>query len=261
MTPILAKELVSSPFDLCQLIFRVNFLKSYQTKIAFLCDFYCLFLVIAKQSLSDRPVGPEGIFGDCKCFRPEEGCPKFWFRQPRNVCPGETRVIEVPETYTDYEIYQEERIIWKEVHNQELVNVPVETYKEVMIRPAIETKTYEKQVRPVSLVPGNNPPPVHVPDVGMSAPVAVHRKVDPPVVGVVKKTEIRKQPIVKTMRKPIKTYVTRKRPVQKVRIHYKKIAIEHINCCPNLKFWFIDLPVVVENNEAYDPNTRDVVRK
>lgn len=217
--------------------------------------------MIAKQSLSDRPVGPEGIFGDCKCFRPEEGCPKFWFRQPRNVCPGETRVIEVPETYTDYEIYQEERIIWKEVHNQELVNVPVETYKEVMIRPAIETKTYEKQVRPVSLVPGNNPPPVHVPDVGMSAPVAVHRKVDPPVVGVVKKTEIRKQPIVKTMRKPIKTYITRKRPVQKVRIHYKKIAIEHINCCPNLKFWFIDLPVVVENNEAYDPNTRDVVRK
>lgn len=223
--------------------------------------------MIAKQSLSDGPVGPEGIFGDCKCFRPEEGCPKFWFRQPRNVCPGETRIIEVPETYTDYEIVREERIIWKEVHNTELVNVPIETYKNVMLEPAVETVQVQKTAVPVPAAPvpvrfpqvGNDPPrplPGSVPEA-----VSVRRHVKPPVVGVVKNTEIRKKPIVKTVKKPIKTFVTFKRPIQKVRIHYKKIAIEHINCCPNLKFWFIDLPVMSEHQEKYDPNHGDVIRK
>ncbi|XP_056009106.1 uncharacterized shell protein 2-like isoform X2 [Ostrea edulis] len=179
-------------------------------------------VMIAKQSLTEKTVGPEGIFGDCKCFRKITGCPKLWYRQPRDVCPGETKVIEVPETYTDYEIVREEKIIWEEVRNQEVVDVPMRTYKDVILDPS---PSYDK-----------------------------------PVVGVVKQTEIRKAPIYKTTRRPIKTFITRRKPVQRVKIHFKKIVTEHINCCPNLKFWFIDLPVVVENNEVYD-NSRDVVRK
>jgi hypothetical protein len=185
--------------------------------------------VIAKQSLTNKPVGPEGIFGDCKCFKKVPGCPKLWYRQPRDVCPADRKVIEVPETYTDYEIVREEKIIWEEVRNQEVVDVPVRTYQDVVkIDPSPsydKSRTYEK-----------------------------------PVIGVIKKSEIRQTPIYKTTRRPIKTVITRRKPVQRVKIHFKEIVTEYINCCPNLKFWFIDLPVVVENNEVYD-NSRDVVRK
>ncbi|XP_062587633.1 uncharacterized shell protein 2-like [Saccostrea cucullata] len=229
--------------------------------------------MIAKQSLTDRPVGPEGIFGDCKCFRQEMGCPKFWFRQPRNVCPGETRVIEVPETYTDYEIFREERIIWNEIHKKAVVDIPVQKYEEVMLRPPVtfaET-TYDKPnvfPEPEPLI--GNPPDVDLPPlVGVPIPQEVIpepvvKKVTkvvkkPPVMGVVKKTMIKKAPVYKTERIPVKTFITKKRPIQRVRIHYKKVLVEHINCCPNLKFWFIDLPVVVENNEVYD-SSRGVTR-